>query len=478
MSHGPYAYSGLPGVPGRSAATLPAEQRPAVLTRRMLAGLGLGGALAGACQPGQRGGAGEQPRELKPVTLVWQIRGGPGGNYEKLATDAMQQFRQKNPHITVEFVFDAGNVEKTLTMMVAGTGPDVFHGWGHVMWQYAAKEQMINHNEIVRDFKKADLDDFMKWQWDGFVIPTTTFRFGLPTYVNMMVLYWNRDHFRQLGQAEPTVDWGHDEYAAMARRLTRREGDKQIYGAWIPMTAFDRFQNHVLMFGGHVVDPKDLTKTLLHEPPAQTALEWMRARQWDDRTFLPIRSDLRPLPDKNQWDHFYLGHVSTLEDGMHNLRGVAQNMTMDWDIAHVPKGPVRRAVLGTTDGWAIWSGTKAREAAVELLKFITSVDYYKMQATYELLIPSRKSVLDHWITTAREQFPVLQKVNLKVVKEALVDMGYPTPDEIFLCQAEAAQVIGPALNQLYRDGTATPRIFQDIKDQINQAAGSCGVRFK
>jgi|DewCreStandDraft_5_1066085.scaffolds.fasta_scaffold00142_89 ABC-type glycerol-3-phosphate transport system substrate-binding protein len=257
--------------------------KPIYMTRRtaLAASLSAGAVPLVACQPPRR--EGQPAGESRPVKLVWQIRGGPGESYERLATEAMQQFRQQRPHVTVEFVYDAGNLDKTLPMLIAGTGPDVLHGWGYILWQYAAKELIINHNDLVKDLKRTDLDDFMKWQWDAFVIPTTSFRVGMPTYVNMVVLMWNREHFQQAGQQPPTENWDHNDYAHMAKRLTRMEGDKQVYGGWIPVHIYDRFQYHVVMFGDQVVDPKDLTKTLLPEEPVQQALEWMRARLWDDK---------------------------------------------------------------------------------------------------------------------------------------------------------------------------------------------------
>ena len=161
--------------------------------RRVLAGCASGAAvaLAAACAPG--GGTPDgAPRAstTQPVRLLWQIRTTAG--YDELVKWGIDEFKRKYPNATVDTMIDAGNVEKTLATMVAGEGPDVLHGWGHVMWQYAAKGQMYNHNDLIRDYKKADIDDFADFQWKGFVIPTTNFRFGMPTYINMMVLYYNR----------------------------------------------------------------------------------------------------------------------------------------------------------------------------------------------------------------------------------------------------------------------------------------------
>ena len=113
-----------------------------------------------------------------------------------------------------------------------------------------------------------------------------------------------------------------------------------------------------------------------------------------------------------------------------------------------------------------------------MLQFITGKPWYEKQAEIELLIPSRKSALDHWVKAVRQKFAALEKVNLKVIVDALTTMSYLTPTENFLCQTEAGKVITPALNEVMRDGTAKPLVFRDLKPQIEPAAASCGASFK
>jgi ABC-type glycerol-3-phosphate transport system substrate-binding protein len=173
--------------------------------------------------------------------------------------------------------------------------------------------------------------------------------------------------------------------------------------------------------------------------------------------------------------------VATLEDGMHNFATVATRMTgAEWDIAHVPKGPPsaggRRAVLGTTDGWGLWKGTKSKDAAWDLMKLITGREWFEQQSKMTGLIPSRKSALDPWVQAMRSKYQGLANVNMKVVTDALTTMNYPTVDEIFICQLEAARVIGPALNAVFRDNEKPPTYFRDIKADIEREAASCGIR--
>jgi ABC-type glycerol-3-phosphate transport system substrate-binding protein len=137
----------------------------------------------------------------------------------------------------------------------------------------------------------------------------------------------------------------------------------------------------------------------------------------------------------------------------------------------------RRAVLGTTDGWGLWKGTKGKDAAWGLMTFLTSREWYERQADVEGLLPSRKSVLDAWVKVTREKTPALATIDYTVVTDALTRLNYPVVDEAFLCQAEVStQVMTAAQDAVFRDGEQPPTYFRDIKADIERAAASCGLR--
>ncbi len=448
----------------------------AVTRRQVLGGLAGSAALVAAVGCGapkaSEGGTGPS---TAPAKLLWQTKSPD--TYKKLAAWAIDEYRKTHPNVTIDTMGDDGNVEKTVTAMVAGLGPDVILSWGYNYWQLAAKGQLYNHNELIKDWKKADVDDFIDFQWKGFVIPGTNFRFAMPMYINSMVIYYNKSLFQKRGQKEPNADWTLDEYATMLKQMTFQDGDKKVWGGYMPATAFDRFQNHVLMYGGHVVDPKDLTKTQLDQQPAQQGLEWMRARLWQDQTLAPIDSAKRTWTPNGPEDGFEQGAVATEEAALGSvfLRMAKNAANVNWDLTHIPKGPVRRAALGTTDGWGLWKGTKAKDQAWDLIKFITTNRFYDEQARAEARLPSRKSALDSWAKIVRETYPYTNNVNLKVIIEQMTTNQYNSVDEIFLCQTEVQPVVQSALDQVFKAGTAPVTLFRDMKGQIEEAAGRCGI---
>jgi len=427
------------------------------------------GGPGGAQQPASGGAAAEQPAKL-----LWEIRDGP--TYEELVKEGIKLFNQKFPKVTVEYFPKQGAwPEKLLSGWAAGDGADVFQAWDDHFWRFAANGALVNVNDLMKDFKKPDLDDFVKGQWSGFQIPNTNFRFGVPTYINTGVLYYNKNVFRKAGVKEPDATWTYNDFAENARRLTRMDGGRQVYGGFHPL-GLGRTQSTLWAFGGQYVDPKDAKKTAVHLPEAQAALDWLYERFWKDVSFLPPKQ--RP-PGFAMRTSLGDGLFGMAEDGMHALKDVARVEGMEFDIAPIPKGPKQRMSWITTDGWGMWSGSKARPQSWELAKFLTSVEWFKLQSRIELLIPSRVSLLDDWIEVIRAKFPTLQKVNLKGVKDQLttnppVVSTWPQ----FLCAADANKVVGDTLTEIFTEGTQKPSVFQSRKDQIDSAAGGCGLTIK
>ena len=237
----------------------------------------------------------------------------------------------------------------------AAPGADVFQAWDSHFWRFAANGVLVNINDLLKDFKKADLDDFVKGQWNGFQIPETNIRFGLPTYINTGVLYYNKNTFQKAGVKEPDATWTYNDYAEASKRLTRTEGGRQVYGTFHPLGK-GRIENTMWAYGGTWVDPKDFKKSAGHLPECPGG-PGLALRPLLEGLLLATRSSsARPAsPSSPRWA---TGWSAMAEEGMHALKDVARVEGMEFDIAPVPKGPKQRMSWITTDGWGIWSGSE------------------------------------------------------------------------------------------------------------------------
>jgi multiple sugar transport system substrate-binding protein len=450
-----------------------------VSRRRVLAAApSLGAVWAAACAvPGQGPAPGGGSATAVTGKLLWEGRDAP--SYADLGAQAVALFKQRFPQIDVEYAQKPSDwVQKDLASLAAGSGPDVWTSWDQLSWQFAAKGATRNLNELIRrDFKRADLDDFIKGQWDGLQIPNTNHRFALPTYANLCVVFFNRDRFRRAGVPEPAAGWTYDAYAERAKRLTGVQNGQPVFGGGnFALLTWVRTQNQVWAFGGHVVDPKDVTKSAMHLPPAQQAYQWLYDRYWRENSF--IQPKQRPVTGGADPALVGNGTIAMAENGMHLLADFARLEGVEWDLAPLPRGPAARLSWIETDGWLVWRESKAGDAAWELAKFLAGPDFVKLQARHELLMPSRLSLLDDWMQAVRQHYPVLEKVNLQSVRDsATASPPVVQVFELFPCMDEANQVLSDILNQIFRDGTASPTLFRDRKDEIERAATACGVTF-
>jgi multiple sugar transport system substrate-binding protein len=378
----------------------------------------------------------------------------------------MGLFESQLPNIQVQFEpLSEGFEDKTLTMMVAGTAPDLMTGWGAVFRKWAEKGQLLDLQPLVDEtYSEEELKDFHAWQWAGMVAPDTRIRFAMPYYVNVIMLLYNKDAFDEAGVPHPTADMDHTDYAEMLRKVTKTEGDRVVqWGGFVQAWSYDRFQFHVQAYGGHVVNPEDWTECMLDRPEAQEALEWMRARLWDDN------SVAQPLQVEQQGEAeiWSTGLVATSEGGMGNVSYYADAAQFNWALTHIPKGPARRATLGTNDGWAIYKGTKHVNEAWEFMQLLTGSDFQKLIMKSWGGIPNRLSLIESWKSTITESFPVLANANLDAVLEAL-DEGYPMMMEEFKKQAESGTLINAALEKVFVVGDTPVSYFKEVAQQVTQ----------
>jgi multiple sugar transport system substrate-binding protein len=458
--------------------------RTAQLTRRrLLTGVTAAtaaGALTPACAPGPAGQPSNPNASLAPARLTLGHRAIAA--YLPVIEQALPVFKQQHPHIQVDVdaAPSANWTEKFTASWSAGSGPDVFEAWDQWFWQFAAKGVAANVNDLARTLPKRELDDFHPWQWAGMQIPQTSFRFGLPKYVNIQQVYVNLEAMERAGQKLPPQTWSHDDYADFLRRLTRRGGDPAVVGGYVPIANLTRYQPHLWAFGGNLVDPADYRKVAFHQPQAMAGWEWIWNRMFQDRTMLS-NADLREmgLEAATVVDGFAQGRIATIEDGLHRLQEFAEKVSTRWELVHIPRGPARRATWGTTDGWGLWKGSQGRAAAWELVRFLAGPDYTRLQTRGILYIPSRASLLDDWTQTVRQRYPALEKVNLKVVQETITgSQAYAKVAEVFPCFQEGNAALSPTISAVFGQGTEKPATLRDVRDQVERAATGCGVTFQ
>jgi ABC-type glycerol-3-phosphate transport system substrate-binding protein len=272
-------------------------------------------------------------------------------------------------------------------------------------------------------------------------------QFGLPKYQGTLVLYYNKDLFDRYGVSYPDASWTYHDYQLAMEKLTRDtngDGRTDIWGSMIDI-GWDRLQVHINAWGGHIVDPDDPTKCVIDDPEALGALEWVRARMWDDK----VMATFTDVNNVGTQAAFYTSKVAMVEDGSWALKNILE------------------VTLSSTDGFGIYSQTHHPQEAWELTKFLVSKEYGLAMAKANLLQPARLSLVPDWQRFVKEQYPEKAAGMDLDVFSAPHREGYSVVQEVFPGNMdEPTRLLADAFTKIFTLGQANVDILRDIARQI------------
>jgi multiple sugar transport system substrate-binding protein len=456
-------------VPSSKHRKVPMHAISPSLSRReflSLAGLAAAGTALSACNVARPRLPSSGGDRVQLVYQDWPV-------HLPLARRMLEQFHASHPNIRVFYTPDPeGNfVEQMRSDMQAGTAPDVFQG---CCTHFPTWAQM-GYTLDLRPYVEADLDQAIIDDWDPAQYKALFTRdgrqFGLPKYHGSLALYYNKDLFDLYGVDYPNDSWDHDDYLNAMKSLTHKRSNlpvasnppdaPRLWGSMIDVT-WDRVQVHVNGWGGHLVDPNDPTQCRMAEPEAMAAMEWIRARMWDDKV-MATNLDMQNMTTRQA---FILGRLAMVEDGSWALKDILSNSDFRIGVAPFPEGPVRRVTLATTDAFGIYAGTKHPDAAWELVKFLISQEYGRALAQTDFLQPARASLVDDWIGFVRQEFPQkADDVDIAAFADGHIK-GYSVTAEIFANMADARRLTDAAWDQIFTLGQAPIEQMRDLCRQI------------
>jgi len=428
-----------------------------------LAGAAAAGAALGACAPARRKASPTPGQKVQLVYQDWRTDWFP-----PMAQQMLEQFHATHPNIRVFYTPDPEDLQtKMLADFQAGTAADVFQGCCTHFPIWAQKGYTLDlRSYVISDLDQATIDDWDRAQY-GALFSRDGRQFGLPKYHGALALYYNKDLLDRYGVEYPDGSWNHDDYLAAMLRLTLdQDGDGQtdLWGSLLDVS-WDRIQVHVNGWGGHLVDPLDPTRCAMARPEAMAAMEWIRARMWDDKVMATPR-DTQKMQTRQA---FAMGRVAMVEDGSWALKDILARAAFRVGVAPFPAGPVRRVTLASTDGFGIYAGTKHPDAAWELVKFLISPDYGRAMARANFLQPARASLVEDWVGYIRESFPEKAKdVDIAAFAEGHVKR-YSVAAEIAADMSAAQEFAMAAWEQVFVLGKTPMERMASVCRQIETA---------
>ncbi|MFF2088903.1 ABC transporter substrate-binding protein [Paenibacillus sp. NPDC058174] len=317
----------------------------------------------------------------EPVTVTlagW----GASPEEQELLNQTIQEFETKHPNVKVKYEVIADQYMDVIkTRLIGGEGPDVFY-----LDAFEAPG-LIERNVlepldsyVTPEFDVADFDQPML---DAFKQGGVTY--GFPKDSSTLAMFYNKKDFADAGITAPPATW--EELQAAAVKLTKKEGDKTVrYGFGVaPELARQMFM--IQAFGGKVADEEG--NAAFASPEALKGLQLVTDMHNVDK------SSGEPKEVGAGWggEMFGQGKASIVFEGNWAIPFLESNYKdLDYGTAELPTINGKKGTMAFTVAYVMNKESKKKEAAWELISYLTGKEGMKTWTSKGFALPTRKSV--------------------------------------------------------------------------------------
>lgn len=225
----------------------------------------------------------------EPIELTFFYPVGVGGPLATLIENLAAEFTKENPEIKLNPVFAGNSVEtmtKTISAVQGGTPPDFAILGNSELYSLVMLDAIMPLDDfIAQDGGQEYIDDFLpafleNSYYEGQI-------WSIPYQRSTIIMYYNKDHFREVGldPENPPKNW--EELREAAKLLTVREADGNVsrWGIMIPMDDPFMFSSFALQnsANGENLMTDDGLKALYNTPENVEALEFLLSLAKDDK---------------------------------------------------------------------------------------------------------------------------------------------------------------------------------------------------
>lgn len=312
--------------------------------------------------------------------------------------ELIAMFEAEHPNITINAQYvPTGDalIQKLITAVQSETAPDI--SWIHSNYlpnliQADAIYPMQTFVDGPNGLTKADLDDMypsliQAASWKGTL-------YSIPMEATNLGLLFNKSHFRAAGldPEKPPRTW--EELLETAKQLTldkNKDGKPEQVGLFVPVfPASGQYSDWMVwqwmpflwQAGGEIINPEQ-TQVLFNSDAGVRALTYWKSI-YDALNLRAFTSDYEAA--------FPSGVLSMAFDGPWNLPRW-KDRNVDWAIAGLPAGPVKRATNVGGEYLAIFKQSKHPDEAWTFIKWMVQP---QIQARWSMLsgyLPIRHGAL-------------------------------------------------------------------------------------
>jgi len=269
-----------------------------------------------------------------------------GGAITRVIDGHAADFSRENPGIKVTPVY-AGTYQETLVKVLtahkSGTPPTLSVLLSTDMFTLIDEEAIVPLDSFVRtDANKAWLGDF----YPAFMLNSQSGgqTWGIPFQRSTIVLYWNKELFRQAGLDPEKAPANWAEHVAFAEKLTKRDaaGNVSQWGTQIPSTGFGYWMLQALAIeAGEVLANQEGDRTFFDKPGVTEALQYWVDLSQKHKVHGPGIVEWGTTPRD-----FLEGKTAMMWTTTGNLTNIRTNARFDFGVAMLPANKRRGSPTG------------------------------------------------------------------------------------------------------------------------------------
>jgi len=295
---------------------------------------------------------------------------------KKIVQNQIAAFKKLYPNVDVRITEIVGDYNQKIQLLMASkTEPDIFYMDSMPAWQYIAKGVlepldywMKKYNVKTIGYESSLLQPFI---YKGKV-------YGLPKDYNTLVLFYNKEMFKQAGLTQPPKTW--QELKEYAKKLTTGKVVGLTMNLELARIQPFAYQNGGKVFDGTkpvFTDPKalegfkfalDLFKEGICKTPKDLGAGWVGDAFADKKAAMTIEGG---------WMIPFLNERKIPKDS--------------YGIAELPAGPAGKSTMAFTVAYVMSKNSKHKPEAFKLIRFLTGEGGQKFVVEAGLALPSLKS---------------------------------------------------------------------------------------
>lgn len=295
----------------------------------------------------------------------------------------VERFEATHPGITVDLVSVAGTglVPKMQTMLAGGAPLDI----GYMDPYLVVEWGMEGILDDLTPFLAKEQRQYRDWYPVAFdLYRARGGLYGLPQDLQIGGIFYNKDHYEAAGLPYPRPNWTYDDLRTSAVRLSRREADGTYSRHGFKIPSSRNYMPAVWAFGGDFLDDwADPAMFIGKSSQTMNALEYLA-----DLVRVGAVQDQVTHKKYAVGASFQQQRVSmVLSNTLAMATGFLGITDFDWDVVPLPKGPAGRVPFINGLGWFLFSSSKCKAEAYELLRFLTSTEALDQRVRMTGLVP-------------------------------------------------------------------------------------------